>query len=56
MDNFPPSSDMVKFEVRGDKVGLYCLICAIDLGEVTYLNEALVVWSKHRATYSAIVK
>jgi len=48
--NFPPSSDAVVFRDRGvDGVQLHCLICDEDIGlPVLYLNEALVVWDKHR--------
>jgi hypothetical protein len=52
----PPSSDMAEFEIIGDKIHIYCLICARTLDDVNYLNEAILVWRNHQASVRVHLK
>lgn len=48
----PASTDAVEFGVVWDKVFLYCLICDRPIGEyVSYLNEAIKVWTDHQEAH-----
>lgn len=49
MAEMPASTDLVWLRPAGAKVEVVCEVCHEGLGVVRYLNQAIVLWTKHQA-------